>query len=229
MDDAHPVRGQQMATMPEKRDNMSVNGVTSTQAAAAYSYSSASAVKKEETAAQTTTASSTSNAEETGVVYEPSTEAKTSSAKKTYTPDTNLINKLKADADARTSQLKSLVEQMMSKQATTYGNATDIWSFLRSGNYTVDPATKAQAQADIAEDGYWGVNQTSDRIIQFATALTGGDPDKIEEMRAAFQKGYEKAEKTWGGELPEISRQTYDAVMKKFDELAANAGISTEN
>lgn len=218
-----------MATMPEKRDNMSVNGVTSTQAAAAYSYSSASAVKKEETAAQTTTASSTSKAEETGVVYEPSTEAKTSSAKKTYTPDTNLINKLKADADARTSQLKSLVEQMMSKQATTYGNATDIWSFLRSGNYTVDPATKAQAQADIAEDGYWGVNQTSDRIIQFATALTGGDPDKIEEMRAAFQKGYEKAEKTWGGELPEISRQTYDAVMKKFDELAANAGISTEN
>ena len=64
----------------------------------------------------------------------------------------------------------------MGKQANTYGNANDIWSFLRSGNFTVDPATKAQAQADIAEDGYWGVNQTSDRIIQFANALTGGDP-----------------------------------------------------
>jgi len=215
--------------MPEKRDNMSVNGVTSTQAAAAYSYSSADAVKKEETAAQTTAATSTSKAEETGVVYEPSKEVNTASAKKTYKPDTNLINKLKADADARTSQLKSLVEQMMHKQATAYGNANDIWSFLRSGNYTVDPATKAQAQADIAEDGYWGVKQTSDRIIQFATALTGGDPDKIEEMRAAFKKGYEKAEKTWGGNLPEISQQTYDAVMKKFDDLAANAGISTEN
>lgn len=208
---------------------MSVNGVTSTQAAAAYSYSSASAVKKEETAVETAAASSTSKTEESGVVYEPSKEVKTDSAKKTYTPDTNLINKLKADADARTAQLKSLVEQMMGKQATAYGNANDIWSFLRSGNYTVDPATKAQAQADIAEDGYWGVKQTSDRIIQFATALTGGDPDKIEEMRAAFKKGYEKAEKTWGGKLPEISQQTYDAVMKKFDELAANAGISTES
>lgn len=208
---------------------MSVNGVTSTQAAAAYSYSSTSAVKNEETAAQTTAASSASKSEENGVVYEPSKEVKTASSKKTYKPDTNLINKLKADADARTSQLKSLVEQMMGKQANAYGNANDIWSFLRSGNYTVDPATKAQAQADIAEDGYWGVNQTSDRIIQFATALTGGDPDKIEEMRAAFQKGYAKAEKTWGGKLPEISQRTYDAVMKKFDELAANAGISTEN
>jgi hypothetical protein len=206
---------------------MSVNGVTSTQAAAAYSYTASSVSKEETTAAQTT--ASTSKAEETGVIYEPSTESQTSSVKKTYTPDTNLINKLKADSDARTSQLKSLVEQMIGKQATAYGNANDIWSVLRSGNFTVDAATKAQAQADIAEDGYWGVNQTSDRIIQFATALTGGDPDKIEEMRSAFLKGYEKAQKTWGGELPEISQQTYDAVLKKFDELAANAGISTEN
>ncbi len=202
---------------------MSVNGVTSTQAAATYSYTSSNTVK-EKTAAENTT---TKTAEETGVVYEPSTKTVTDSAKKTYKPDTNLINKLKADADARTHQLRSLVEQLMSKQATTYGNATDIWQFLREGNFTVDPATKAQAQADIAEDGYWGVNQTSDRIIEFATALTGGDPDKIEEMREAFKKGYKQAEETWGGSLPEISQKTYDAVMEKFDKLAEDAGLKT--
>lgn len=203
---------------------MSVNGVTSTQAAAAYSYNSTS-VAKEKTSAEEATTKTT---EDTGVIYEHSTDTNTSSTKKTYKPDTALINKLKADADARTSQLRSLVEQMMGKQATTYGNANDIWSFLRSGNYTVDPATKAQAQADIAEDGYWGVTQTSDRIIQFATALTGGDPDKIEAMRDAFKKGYAQAEKTWGGSLPEISQKTYDAVMEKFDKLAADAGLTTE-
>lgn len=203
---------------------MSVNGVTSTQAAAAYSYNSTS-VAKEKTSAEEATTKTT---EDTGVIYEHSTDTNTSSTKKTYKPDTALINKLKADADARTSQLRSLVEQMMGKQATTYGNANDIWSFLRSGNYTVDPATKAQAQADIAEDGYWGVGQTSDRIIQFATALTGGDPDKIEAMRDAFKKGYAQAEKTWGGSLPEISQKTYDAVMEKFDKLAADAGLTTE-
>ena len=203
---------------------MNVNGVTSAQAAAAYSYTSQSTVKEKTIAEDTTT----KKAEDTGVVYEPSKETATDSTKKTYTPDTALINKLKADADARTQQLRTLVEQLMTKQATTYGNATDIWSFLRSGEYTVDPATKAQAQADIAEDGYWGVNQTSDRIIQFATALTGGDPDKIEEMREAFKKGYEQAEKTWGGELPEISKKTYDAVMEKFDKLAAEAGLTNK-
>ncbi len=201
---------------------MNVNGITSTQAA--YAYSSASAVTEKTTAEKTT---ATSTTEDTGVVYEPSTEATTDSVKKTYTQDTNLINKLKADAEAKTAQLRSLVEQMMGKQATAYGQANDIWQFIREGNYTVDPATKAQAQADIAEDGYWGVNQTSDRIIQFATALTGGDPDKIEEMREAFKKGYEQAEETWGDSLPDISKQTYEAVMEKFDKLAEEAGLNT--
>lgn len=201
---------------------MSVNGVTQTQANA-YTYASSASA---ESAKTTTAADNTSTAADTGVVYEPSKETAAATAKKTYKPDTNLINKLKADADARTSQLRSLVEKMMSGQANAYGKANDIWSFLREGNFTVDPATKLQAQQDIAEDGYWGVTQTSDRIIDFATALTGGDPDKIEEMRAAFEKGYKQAEKTWGGKLPEISQRTYDAVMEKFDKLAAEAGIT---
>lgn len=203
---------------------MSVNGITS--ATDAYSTYAASGTKTSSAAkAETTAAASASSAQESaGVIYEPSAEGV--AAAKKYTPDKNLIAKLKADADARTAQLRSLVEQMMSKQATTYGNATDIWSFLRSGNYTVDPATKAQAQADIAEDGYWGVNQTSQRILDFATALTGGDPDKIEEMRAAFEKGYKMAEATWGGKLPDICKQTYDAVFAGFDKMAEEAGLN---
>lgn len=203
---------------------MSVNGVTSNQVSAAYSYSATENVKADTKAAESAASKETSKAEESaadkGVIYEP---ASSSTAKATYTPDTNLINKMKADADARTSQLRSLVEKMMTGQATAYGKANDIWSFLRSGNYTVDPATRAQAQADIAEDGYWGVNQTSDRIIDFAKALTGGDPDKIEDMRAAFEKGFKKAGKTWGGDLPDISQRTYEAVMEKFDKMAEEA------
>lgn len=205
---------------------MSVNGVTgaadaySTYAAAkTNSSASADVAAKTEEPKNDTTASKTP-----GVVYEPSEEAKTASAKK-YKPDEKLIAKLKADAEARTSQLRSLVEQMMSKQTNTYGKANDIWKFLASGEYTVDPATKAQAQADIAEDGYWGVSQTSQRILDFATALTGGNPDKIEEMREAFKKGYAKAEEMWGGKLPEISQKTYDAVMEGFDKMAQEAGI----
>lgn len=202
---------------------MSVNGVTGTSDVYG-AYSTAAQSKSTETKAETASEAKTSEA--AGVVYEPSAEAKTASTKK-YTPDTNMIAKLKADAEARTAQLQSLVEKMLTKQGQTYGKANDIWSILSSGDFTVDPATKAQAQADIAEDGYWGVNQTSQRILDFATALTGGDPDKIDEMRAAFEKGYKQAEKTWGGELPEISKKTYDAVLAGFDKMKQDAGIES--
>lgn len=196
---------------------MNVNGVTSTtQAAATYSHQT---VESEKT--NNTNQVKSDNITEPGVIYEPSGASATTATKKTYKPDTDLINKLKADADARTQQLRDLVEKMMGGQAQAYGKANDIWSFLREGNFTVDPATKLQAQQDIAEDGYWGVKQTSSRILDFAKALTGGDPSKIEAMRDAFQKGYEQAEKIWGGELPDISKQTYEAVMKGFDDLAA--------
>lgn len=203
-----------------KRAKMSVNGVTSTtQTAATYSYSS----KETNKAAEKTENKAAESAASSGVVYEPTKEETVSSAKKTYKPDINLINKLKADADARTEQLRSLVERMMAGQADAYGKANDIWALLREGRVEVDPATRLQAQEDISEDGYWGVKQTSARILDFATALTGGDPSQIEKMREAFKKGYAQAEKTWGGKLPELSQQTYDAVMKGFDDMAAAA------
>jgi hypothetical protein len=44
-------------------------------------------------------------------------------------------------------------------------------------------------------------------------------------MRSAFEKGYKMAEETWGGELPEICKQTYDAVFAGFDKMAEEAGL----
>lgn len=150
--------------------------------------------------------------EDTGVIYEKSSD--TTVTKKT---DYAMVEKLKADAEKRTAQLRSLVEKMMTKQGNAIANADSMWSFLAKGDYTVDAETKAQAQADIAEDGYWGVEQTSDRILDFAKALSGNDPDKADLLLDAFKKGYQEATKSWGDELPDISKRTYDAVIKKFD------------
>lgn len=204
---------------------MSVNGITG--ASSTYeTYQPTQPVTK--TAAENTTAN-VSGTEDTAAVYEPSKNSESTKTQTTYTQNTELVNKLKADAEAHTQQLQNIVQQLMTKQGQTYNTANDIWKFLASGNFTVDAATKAQAQKDIAEDGYWGVEQTSDRIIDFAKALTGGDPSKIEEMREAFKKGYKQAEKTWGGELPDISKRTYDAVMEKFDKMAKEAGQTTKS
>ena len=157
-------------------------------------------------------------------VYEPSTQE---SKKATYEINkmsdkdrAALVQQLKVEQAARQQQFISLVRDMMSKQGAAYGQATDtdIWKFLAGGDYTVDPETKAQAQRDIAEDGYYGVKQTSQRIFDFASALAGDDVEKMKEMEAAFQRGFKLATGDWGRELPDISRDTYKAVSKLFDD-----------
>ncbi|MDE7367031.1 MAG: hypothetical protein K2N24_06730 [Lachnospiraceae bacterium] len=185
------------------------------------------------TTAATTAASSAveTKADDTAVVYE-----KSSSAKSSKKSNSAIIAKLQADSDARLSSLKSLVEKVITKQGSTYAsaNSSDImnnsafWNAIRTGNFTVDAETAAQAKADIAEDGYWGVKQTSDRLVEFAKAAAGGDSSKIEKMRKAIQKGFDAAKKLWGGELPGISKDTYDATMKKLDQWAEEAGVATE-
>ncbi len=160
---------------------------------------------------------SSSAADTTAVVYEQKS-SEADQTKKTYPRDTKTIAALKTEVERRTEQFRSLVEQLILKQGQKFTNATDIYSLLREGKLDVDPQTAATAREEISENGYWGVEQTSERLFSFATSLTGGDPAKAQEMKDAFIKGYKAAEKAWGGELPEISRQTYDATIKKFDE-----------
>lgn len=184
------------------------------------------------TASTSTDKTTTSDKAETGVVYEKSSQTdKNTVTKKT---DYAMVAKLKADAEQRTSQLRSLVEKMMTKQGTAIANADSMWSFLADGNFTVDEETQKQAQADIAEDGYWGVEQTSDRILDFAKALSGNDPEKADLLIDAFKKGFEDATKSWGKDLPDISQRTYDAVLEKFNKwkngsTTETAGTETEN
>lgn len=188
----------------------SIMNVNSVNNVAAYT---ATTNTKTYTKSSNDTSTTTDNS---GVVYEKGT----NTSSKTIYAKEDVVARLKADADSRTAQLKSLVEKMMSQQGVKIGEADDMWKFLANGDYTVTPEVKAQAQADIADDGYWGVEQTSDRIIEFAKALVGDDPDKAESMRAAFEKGFKAATKVWGKDLPDISQKTYDAVMKKFDDWA---------
>lgn len=175
--------------------------------------------KAADTAAKTSGKETTNEAEKSankseGVVYERNSSTKNTNYVK---KNSALIKQLQADTDARLSQMRSIVEQMMSKQGSAIGKADSMWRFLADGNFTVSADVKAQAQKDIADDGYWGVEQTSDRIVDFAKALSGGDSAKADKMIAAFQKGFEQATKSWGKKLPDISQRTYDAVMKKFD------------
>ncbi len=192
---------------------MSVNGITN----AVTTNDSRNSLKPVKNADQTAQETVRAPAEDVAVVYEPGASA-ADPAGKTYSQDTKAITKLKADAEKRSSQLKSLVEQLLLKQGYKFTDSTNIYALLREGKVDVDPETAAKAQEEISENGYWGVEQTSERLFSFATSLAGGDPARAQEMKDAFIAGYKEAEKAWGGELPEISRKTYEATIKKFDE-----------
>ena len=189
---------------------MAINSITNS--VAAQQASTYTAAKTDHTEKKSESSTKT----DTGVVYEKSSGQ--TSGTVTKKTDYALVNKLKADAEQRTSQLRSLVEKMMTKQGVAIGTADDMWKFLAKGDFTVDEATRAQAQADIADDGYWGVDQTSDRILDFAKALSGNDPEKADLLLDAFKKGFKEATKSWGQDLPDISQRTYDAVVEKFNK-----------
>lgn len=178
----------------------------------------------------------TAKVEKTGdaaVVYDKNEQSATSSYtvnKMSKEQRDALIEKLKADQEQRQTSLMDIARDMIAKQAQSFSFASDddVWRFLAKGKYEVDAATKEKAQKDIAEDGYYGVKQTSQRLFDFACALAGDDVDKMQEMQKAIEKGYKKAEKTWGGKLPEICQQTLEATNKMFDDYYASKTAETE-
>ena len=54
-------------------------------------------------------------------------------------------------------------------------------------------------------------------MFEMAAANAGGDTEKLEEVKAAIDRGFEMAREALGGTLPGISLDTYDAVMEKLD------------
>ncbi len=184
-------------------------------------YNVTSAVGTTSTAAAKTAKSSDSKASDKtsfsdkAAVYEKSSDTETKSSSKTKS-NSAIVAQLKADAEARQNQLLEIVRKSIGDQAFTFAKATNLKSVFQ--NMSVDQDTILQAQKDIADDGYWGVEQTSDRILDFAKALSGGDSSKAEELLNAFKKGFDQATKAWGDKLPDISQRTYDAVIEKFQK-----------
>ena len=149
--------------------------------------------------------------------YEPSAD------KVSYKMDADTVNQLKADLEQQKSRFLTSVKDMLTKQGVKVAEGDGIWKQIAQGKFKVDDETAAAAKEATSENGFWGVKQTSERFIKYAKALTGGDPAKAQAMKEAFQKGYKEAEKAWGGSLPELSQQTYDATMKLFDDWANEA------
>ncbi|UOO37561.1 hypothetical protein IZU99_09980 [Oscillospiraceae bacterium CM] len=137
------------------------------------------------------------------------------------------IEDIRQQADMTTAALRDLVEKLISRQSgDTSAISLSTKFFAASGTETM---SQAEAQEAVGDGGDWGVEAVSDRIVNFAKAVSGGDTSKLETLREAIDKGFANAKKTLGGSLPDISSQTYDAVMQKLDDWASTTETTVSN
>jgi|AntRauTorckE6833_2_1112554.scaffolds.fasta_scaffold02701_6 hypothetical protein len=124
---------------------------------------------------------------------------------------------LKTGGEPQLDLLRSLVIKTFEEQ----GLATKL--SIGETSVDIESISPEQAQELVAEDGYFGVEQTSERIFQAAVGIAGGDPARLDAIMQGVEEGFAEAEKAFGGTLPDISYQTRDAVMEKLNDWAESS------
>ena len=151
-------------------------------------------------------------------VYEPSPPPVNN-----FRPDMDRVSEMWNNHQAQVDSFRRMIETLLSRQAEQSGMASGIWP---PEGMEITDAMRAEAQEQIEAGGYFSVEETAARILNFAAAIAGGDPSRIETLRRGVERGFAEAERIWGGELPEISNQTFAAVMNGFDEWQSAGSAS---
>ncbi len=130
------------------------------------------------------------------------------------------IKKLEEKANQAYASLKEIVRTMLLKQTGEDIKVQSDKSSL-SINIQINIDIAITESSETEDNNFWGVQETAARIVDFAKAISGGDPSKIELMRNAFKDGFAEAKKIFGGSLPQISKDTFDEFMRLFEEWEA--------
>ena len=168
-------------------------------------------------------------------VAEKTTDEKVESTSSQKTSDVDTFEKtqkrlsadqLKAIQQQQMDSMTKMLNSMLNTQAkkaklASNGISKDLFSDL-----TVTPEQKLAAQQAISEDGEWGVNAVATRIVDMCVSLSGGDSSKLDEMRAAVEKGFQQAGAQWGSSLPSICNDTHDEINKRFDYWEQNGSMN---
>jgi ubiquitin len=110
--------------------------------------------------------------------------------------------------------LRGLVLSMFKEQGIEYKIP------VGDSEINLETITPEEAGELVADDGYFGVEKTAERIFNFAVGIAGGDVSRLDAIKEGLNQGFQAAEDVFGGTLPDISYETYDAVISKLDEWA---------
>lgn len=135
------------------------------------------------------------------------------------------VNSLIEQNNKRIADFTSQIMSMVTKQ----GQKSNLT--LNGLNLTVTAEDAAKAKAAISEGGEWSVNAVADRIMNMAYALSGGDESKLSTLKDAVMKGFEQAgfDPKNRSTMPQITGDTYDEILKRFDDWEKNGMKTYEN
>jgi hypothetical protein len=113
-------------------------------------------------------------------------------------------------------------------------NLSEILSGLDSASIGYNGKSLNELSSDeaddlISENGFFGITNTADRIASFVLNGAGDDVEKLKAGREGAAKGFEDANKIWGGELPEISKKTIEKTLETLDKKIAELGGNVLN
>lgn len=108
----------------------------------------------------------------------------------------------------------------------------EFQSFLKEIGYdgkNIAELSQKDAGKLVSEDGFFGVDKTSQRIVDFVLSGANGDEEMLRAGREGIIQGFKDAEKAWGGELPDISQTTMSKSIEMLDMAIKDLGYSILN
>jgi len=127
--------------------------------------------------------------------------------------DAMVMETLWQESDDIQGSINQLIQGLMDRQGITEAQ-------LKSGEVdevSVDELARQKAEELIGPGGALSPEAVSDRIVNFSIAAFGGDTGKIDTIRDAIDRGFDEAKRMLGGELADVSKETYDLIQEKLD------------
>ena len=137
---------------------------------------------------------------------------------------------IKQNANAMAFNSASMQSNLLKEEGGfTKSAATDFQSFLKDIGYEGKPIaelSQEEAAELVSEDGFFGIDKTSQRIADFVINGAAGDESKFRAGREGMIQGFKEAEAMWGGKLPEISQKTMAKAIETVDKAMYDLGFS---
>jgi len=154
-----------------------------------------------------------------------------SSSLATYTQsekEINLKDKKISAKEISNTYLFEYQQSMSVESKESFGQQVKTFRFADIGydGKPIGELSQDEAKALVAEDGFFGIAQTSERIADFVLNGAGDDLEKLQAGRSGMLQGFAEAEALWGEKLPEISYTTMQKALEKVDAKIKELGGS---